>query len=68
MLKLPAIVLSFGTTTVDKISEKIDTLRDQAVETKRSVKLIQQTQSAQSRVLDDHEARLRRAENPTRNN
>jgi hypothetical protein len=55
------------TSSVDKISEKIDTLRDQALETNGSVKLIQQTQISQGRMLDDHEARLRAAESSARN-
>jgi hypothetical protein len=51
----------------DKISEKIDTLRDQALETNGSVKLIQQMRSGQARIIDDHEVRLRAAENAARN-
>lgn len=45
--------------SVDTISAKIDTLRDQAIETGGTVKLIQQLQGSQQRALDDHEARLR---------
>lgn len=48
--------------SVDTISAKIDTLRDQGTETAGAVKMIQQLQGAQSRTLDDHEARLRYAE------
>jgi hypothetical protein len=44
--------------SIDKLSEKIDTLRDRAVETSGSIKLIQKTESAQARVLVGHEAGL----------
>jgi transaldolase / glucose-6-phosphate isomerase len=44
-------MMNRAVSSVDTISAKIDALRDDSLETKGSLKLIQQTQSAQSRVL-----------------
>jgi hypothetical protein len=60
-------MMNRAVSSVDKISEKIDTLRDQAVETTGSIKLIQQSQGNQARILDDHEVRLRAAESSVHN-
>lgn len=45
--------------TVDDIVRKLDVVRDLALETSANVKLIQQAQSIQSSVVQDHENRLR---------
>jgi hypothetical protein len=50
----------------DAISAKIDPLKDQAIETNGAMKLMQQLQSNQARILDDHGARLRAAESQAR--
>lgn len=64
-----------GVNTIDDVSKKIDTMRDQALETNGTVKLIQQTQGIQTQIIADHELRVRTLESisrnglpPTRNN
>lgn len=52
--------------TVDSISAKIDTIHDQTVDTNVSIKLIQQSQESQGRLLADHEQRVRILENANR--
>lgn len=52
-----------GISQIDVISAKIDTLKDQAVETATSAKLIQQTLTIQTQMIADHEVRVRVLEN-----
>lgn len=52
-----------GISSIDDISRKIDTLKDQAFETSASVKLIQLTLTNQTQMIADHEARVRILEN-----
>lgn len=54
--------------SVDKISIKVDAIKDQSIETGGTLKLIQQSQDVQRRMIDDHEARVRVLENYSRNN
>jgi hypothetical protein len=56
-------MMSHAVDVVDKIGNKVDTIREQSVETNGNVKLIQQTQVMQTQVLADHEARMRFLEN-----
>lgn len=60
-------MLSRGISSIDEVSRKIDTMRDQAFETNGTVKLIQQTQTLQTKTIDDHEIRIRGAESAIRN-
>lgn len=50
----------------DRINSKVDTIKDQSIETNGTVKLIQQTQSEQTRLIVDHETRMRVLENLNR--
>lgn len=45
--------------SLDEVSHKADTIRDQVLETSSNVKLIQQQQTVQGAILADHEARVR---------
>lgn len=58
---VPAVgwMLQRSVNTVDQISAKVDTVKDQSTETNSTVKLIQQTQSVQSQIIADHESRVR---------
>ena len=61
---LPAAfwMMNRAVNSVDVISTKIDTLRDQQLETGGALKLMQQIQTADHHTLEDHEARLRGVE------
>jgi hypothetical protein len=48
-----------GISTVDEVSRKIDAVRDLAIETGVTVKLIQQAQQIQGSIMTDHEGRIR---------
>lgn len=51
-----------GINAVDDVAKKVDTIRDQTLETNGNVKLIQQTQTIQGATLADHESRMRTLE------
>lgn len=65
-LPVAGFMLQRGVNTVDEVSQKIDTMRNQAFETNSTVKLIQQTQGMQTQIIADHEARVRTLENQGR--
>lgn len=48
--------------SVDQIKSKVDTIREQSLETNGNVKLIQLTQGVQTAIIADHEARVRSLE------
>jgi hypothetical protein len=45
--------------SIDKLSEKIDTMREQAIETSGEVRALTVQLTEQQRTLADHEARVR---------
>lgn len=51
---------------VDKMVAKVDTIKEQSLETNGTVKLIQQTQGMQTQIIADHESRVRTLENLNR--
>lgn len=72
-LPAAAWMMNRAVSSVDIVSAKVDAIRDQSIETGGTMKLIQQSQETQSRMLADHEARVRVLENyyrnaPSRNN
>lgn len=52
--------------SVDKISNKVDVIREQSIETNGNVKMIQQAQVNQTQIIADHETRMRFLENYNR--
>ncbi len=58
-LPIAGWMLQRGVNAVDEVARKVDTIRDQTIETNGNVKLIQQTQQVQSSILTDHEGRMR---------
>lgn len=52
--------------SVDKMSDKMEMLREQGLETNGTVKLIQQTQGTQTQLISDHEVRVRALESFSR--
>src|SRR6266705_527991 len=52
--------------SVDKISSKMESIREQSLETNGNVKLIQLTQGVQTQIIADHEARVRALEGVNR--
>jgi hypothetical protein len=59
-------MMNRAVSSVDSISEKIDKVREQAVETNGTIKLLQQLQTADHQMLSDHEFRLRGVEQASR--
>ena len=55
-------MLQRGVSSVDEVSRKIDTMKEQALDTNGTVKLIQQTQTQQTQIIADHEVRVRSLE------
>jgi hypothetical protein len=58
-LPLAGWMLNRAVDAVDRLSAKVDALREQSLDISGTVKLIQQSQDTQSRVIADHEARVR---------
>jgi hypothetical protein len=65
-LPVAAWMMNRAVESVDRISTKVDSLREQSLETNGTVKLIQQSQDVQNRILADHEARMRLLESYNR--
>jgi hypothetical protein len=51
-----------GVNTMDRVSDKADTIHEQLLGAASDVKLLQQTQQIQQQILADHEARVRTLE------
>lgn len=58
-------MLQRAVASVDRLSDKVDALRDQMTETGGTIRLVQQTQALQSGFINDHEARMRLLERRT---
>lgn len=58
-LPLAGWMLNRAVDAVDRLSAKVDALREQSLDISGTVKLIQQSQDTQSRAIADHEARVR---------
>lgn len=65
-------ILNRGVSSVDQVSAKIDSVqsdisrvREQAIETNGTVKIIQQMQTVQGLTISDHETRVRILEGKT---
>lgn len=52
-------MMNRAVSSVDAISRKVDTIREQSLETNGALKLIQQSQQSQGQILADHETRVR---------
>lgn len=65
-LPIAGWMLERSVATIDNMAAKIDTIRDQTIETGGAIKLIQQSQTVQGQILADHEARVRALESINR--
>ena len=61
-LPMAGWMMQRSVSSFDDISKKVDTIRDQSFETGSTVKLIQQSQESQTRLIADHELRVRTLE------
>jgi hypothetical protein len=52
-------MLQRGVATIDKISDMLDTMRDQQFETAGEIRALKATSSTQRQIIADHEARVR---------
>jgi hypothetical protein len=65
-LPIAGWMMNRAVASVDRIAEKVETIRDQSFQTSGTVKLIQQNQDVQTRTIYDHETRVRVLENYNR--
>lgn len=65
-LPIAGWMIQRGVNSVDMLTAKMDMIHDQTLDTNASIKLIQQNQESQGRLLADHEMRVRMLENINR--
>ena len=61
-LPIAGWMMQRGISTIDRVGDKVDAVRDQINETNGTIRLIQQTQQVQNSIIADHEARVRMLE------
>jgi hypothetical protein len=65
-LPAAAFMLQRGVGSIDEVGRKVDSMKEQAMETGSNVRLIQQTQTLQTQIIADHETRVRTLESLNR--